>query len=394
MRVRVFEMRLLAAGLTFLWGLACLLVLVGYRPGGPADLLVGVAFLVPVALAASGLVWPAAAQGPLTYRMIVILAMGTGLILVPSIGGIWTQLVDRGLQTLLPSFEAAYPWALAVLGTSLFAGLGLSRRLLGGDAARPRRLASALAIGLAAAAVTGTLLASVSVANDLALAGRAAGSSRFGPTDPTLEPPACDQGIAVGQTAVLEGTLGGVVDGRSLGGARIVGARSGNQFRWTSQVASSFALGLGGAISVGARGWLREPGQPWTTTSAAAVAGESLDLAVVMKAIDPLARSAIEEVGLAYVEGARARHCRAQLDGTVFRAAFPQVRWLAGTADLAKWRGQIDYWVFSDGQLGQASAWIEGEGFALVPGAIHGRLEAALIATDRGSAITIAPRGG
>ena len=40
------------------------------------------------------------------------------------------QLVDRGLQTLLPSLEVAYPWALAILGTSLFAGLGIARRVI------------------------------------------------------------------------------------------------------------------------------------------------------------------------------------------------------------------------------------------------------------------------
>ena len=40
-------MRLLAASLTALWAATSLLVLVGYRPGGPADLLVGVALLDP-----------------------------------------------------------------------------------------------------------------------------------------------------------------------------------------------------------------------------------------------------------------------------------------------------------------------------------------------------------
>ena len=122
----------------------------------------------------------------------------------------------------------------------------------------------------------------------------------------------------------------------------------------------------------------------------AAVEDESLDLAVLRAALDTEARAAAEEIGIAYVEGARARHCRVAIDGDTFRRAFPQVRWLAGDADLHRWRGELEYWIFTDAQLGRADAWIEGEGFTLRPGAIRGRLEASLTATERGSSITIA----
>ena len=44
--------------------------------------------------------------------------------------------VAQGSQTLLPSLEAAYPWLLALLATSLFAGIGLARRIQGGNALR------------------------------------------------------------------------------------------------------------------------------------------------------------------------------------------------------------------------------------------------------------------
>jgi hypothetical protein len=91
------------------------------------------------------------------------------------------------------------------------------------------------------------------------------------------------------------------------------------------------------------------------------------------------------------VQGARARHCRVAIDGDTFRRAFPQVRWLAGDADLHRWRGELDYWIFGDAELGRADGWIAGEGFTLQPGAIQGRLEASLTATSRGSAITIVP---
>lgn len=384
-------MRLLAVGLTALWAATCFLVLVGYRPGGPADLLVGVALIVPAGVAATAVVWPPVARGQRTFRIISALAVGTGLILVPSLASLWRQIADRGLQTLLPSPEAAYPWAIAILGTSLFTGLGLARRVLGPGARRRTRLTAALGTGLGIGLITATLVASVAVANDLALAGKPAGSSRFGPTDSTRLPPTCDAVITIGSSASLEIVLSGTIDGRSIGGATVRGARAGDNFAWTSEIASVRELGLGGAALVGAQGWLREPGSAWNRVPATAVEGESLDAAVLREGLDTDARAAAEDLGISYVEGAEARHCRVAIDGSTFRLAFPQVRWMAGDTDLHRWRGELDYWVFTDDQLGVADAWIAGEGFELQPGAVQARLEADLTATYRGSSITVAP---
>ncbi len=384
-------MRLLAVGLTALWAATCLLVLVGYRPGGPADLLVGVALIVPAGVAATAMVWPPVARGQRTFRIIAALAVGTGLILVPSLASLWRQISDRGLQTLLPSPEAAYPWAISILGTSLFTGLGLARRVLGPGARRRTRLAAALGTGLGIGLITAGLVASVAVANDLALAGKPAGSSRFGPTDTTRLPPTCDAAITVGSSASLEMVLSGTIDGRSIGGGTIRGARAGASFSWTSEIATVRELGLGGAALVGAQGWLREPGGGWSRVPATAVEGESLDAAVLREGLDTDARTAAEDLGISYVGGAEARHCRVAIDGSTFRLAFPQVRWLAGDTDLHRWRGELDYWVFTDDQLGVADAWIAGEGFELQPGAVQARLEADLTATYRGSSITVAP---
>ncbi len=62
------------------------------------------------------------------------LGIGTLLLLLPSIGGILNQIQALGSQTLMPSLEAAYPWLLALAGTSLFSGFGVARRLQGGMA--------------------------------------------------------------------------------------------------------------------------------------------------------------------------------------------------------------------------------------------------------------------
>jgi hypothetical protein len=348
-----------------------------------------VALLLPVGIAAMAMAWPPAAHGPRAFRLISGLAVGTGLILLPSLASLFRQIADRGLQTLLPSLEATYPWALAILGTSLFAALGVARRVLGPGAPRGRRLTTALGVGLGMGLITATLLASVAIGNDLALAGRPAGSSQFGPTDPTRLPPPCDAPITASTSARLGLTLSGSIDRRSIGGARVRGAREGVDFSWTSEVASVQSLGLGGAALVAGQGWLREPGSSWGRVPDAAVAGESLDLAVLREGLDSTARAASEELGIAYVQGARARHCQVAISGDTFRRAFPQVRWLAGDADLHRWRGELEYWIFTDSQLGLAQAWIEGEGFTLQEGAIRGRLDVGLTATERGSSITI-----
>jgi hypothetical protein len=121
------------------------------------------------------------------------------------------------------------------------------------------------------------------------------------------------------------------------------------------------------------------------------VEGESLDLALVAAAFAPGLRAPAEDLGLVYVEGARARRCRIAVDGTVFRKAFPQVRWLVGATDLEGWRGEIDAWVFADGQLGRAEGRLGGPGFEIAPGAIQGELSAILTATHRGDPVTVNP---
>jgi hypothetical protein len=68
---------------------------------------------------------------------------------------------------------------------------------------------------------------------------------------------------------------------------------------------------------------------------------------------------------------------------------FPQVGWLVGDADLAKWRGQLDYWVFLDGTLGQVAGRVNGEAVGLEPGAIQADVEVLLTSTHRGRDVVI-----
>jgi hypothetical protein len=104
---------------------------------------------------------------------------------------------------------------------------------------------------------------------------------------------------------------------------------------------------------------------------------------VVETALTPGDRTAAESLGVDDIEGARARHCRIAIDGETFRAAFPQVAWLVGADPMTRWRGDLDYWVFGDGEVGQVAGSIGGEGASLTPKGIQGTIRVTMTATDR-----------
>ena len=391
MRVRTFELRLIAAVLTACWAVAAGLLLVDYRPGGPIDVGVGLAALLPASIALTGAIWPPVARGDRAFAVMVSLAAGSLLVLVPSIAGIAGQLGARGAQTILPSVEAAYPWVLGLIGTSLFAGFGIARRRLGPAAMRRRRLVRGLTLATSLAVGSALAFGTVAMANELALRGRVAASSRFGPTDAERELPTCDGPMGIGPTARLAVHLEATLDGRALGTVELAGERAAGDVRWLAYVASSRDLGLHGAASVANRGWIREPFSGWRRADADAVADAALDLTVFRVALSPEARAAAESRGVGVIEGARARQCRIAIDGPTFRAAFPAVRWLVGDADLRHWRGQLDYWVFLDGQVGRIAGSANGDAADIAEGALQATVRFELNATDRGVPITITP---
>jgi hypothetical protein len=382
-RVRTFELRLIAAALLAGWAATAGLVALAYHPGGPVDPLVGLAAGLPIFIALVGLAWPPVARGDRAFAALIWLGLGSLLLLAPSIGGLLNQLLGRGPQTLLPSLEAAYPWLLALLGTSLFSGLGLARRSLGEASLRRARFARGSLIAVLLTVVVGTVFAAVAIGNDIALRDRPTPESRFGPTIADQEPPPCDVALAVGTSARVDLLITGDVDGRTLGTADLRGVRSGGDFRWLAYVATSAQLGQYGAASVGSSAWTLAPGAGWRTTTPANVADQNLDAQVLSVALPAGTRAVAEMHGVSFFEGARARHCRIAIDGPTFRAAFPQVQWLVGSADLARWRGELDYWVFADGELGQVSGSVNGDAGDIVKGGLQGRLRATMIATER-----------
>lgn len=390
-RVRTFELRLIALVLTACWAVAAGLLLVDYRPGGPIDVAVGLAAMLPASVALVGAIWPPVARGDRAFAVMVTLAAGSLLVLVPSIAGIAGQLGARGAQTILPSVEAAYPWVLGLIGTSLFTGFGIARRRLGQAAMRRRRLVRGVVLASGLAVGSALVFGAVAMANELALRGRIAASSRFGPTDVDREPPTCDGPMGIGPTARLALHVDATLDGRALGTVDLAGERDAADVRWLAYVASSRELGLHGAASIGSRAWVREPFSGWRRAEAAEVANADLDLTAFRTALSPEARTAAESRGVGVIEGARARQCRIAIDGPTFRTAFPVVRWLVGDADLRHWRGQLDYWVFLDGQVGRIAGSANGDAADIAEGALQATIRVDLDATDRGVEVVVSP---
>jgi hypothetical protein len=393
-RVRTFELRLIAAALSAGWTLTAFLVLLAYRPGGPLDLAVGLAAGLPILVAVAGLVWPPVARGGQAFAGLVWLGLGTLLVLVPSIGGVLVQILARGPQTLLPSAEAAYPWAVALLGTGLFSGLGVARAVLGGTALRRRRLVRGALIGLASTAAISGAFTGAAIGNELALRDRPVAGSRFGPTNPAIEPPTCAQRVRPAASARVEIGLAGDVDRVPTGTVELRGARQGDDYRWLAYVATDRELGQYGAARIAGAEWRLEPATGWHTMSAAAGGRDALDRAVLATAIEGGTRPAAETLGIAFFEGARARHCRVAIDGPAFESAFPEVRRLVGDVELRAWRGELDYWVFADGELGRASGTLSGPASGIVDGGLQARVQVTMIAIERDRAhAIISPTG-
>ena len=390
MRVRLFELRLLAVGLTVLWAAGGGVVLLAYRPGGPLDLLVGISASLPLLVSVAAVVWPPLVTSNRGSAGIFWLGLVAGLLLVPSIAGVARQVVAPASQPLLPSAEVVYPWAAALLATALFAGLGISRQLILETGVGPKRLAASIAFALIATTAIGTVVGAVSLADDAALRSRQPAFSQYGPTSPDLTPPECDRTLVAAPTAQLHLHLWGDVDGRSMGTVELDGGRSGSDISWTAFVPTGDSIGQHGAIRTTSGAWMLAPGEQWRSVVPATLDSETIDATVFSDALSPGNRATAEDRGLEFVEGARARHCRIAIDGPTFASSFPQVVWLTGDASLETWRGELNYWVFGDGEVGMVDGSVNGNAQAILPHGLLATVQVDMTATNRGLPVTVA----
>jgi hypothetical protein len=390
-RVRLFELRLLAAALSLLWAFGGGIILVAYRPGGPIDMLVGVAASLPLLVSVAAIVWPPLVKSDRGSVGVFWIGLAAGLLLIPSIAGVVGQLLGGGTQTLLPSAEVVYPWALALLATSLFAGLGVSRQFVTELGYGRKRLATAVLFAIAATLAIGGTYAGVSYADDAALQNKPAVYSRFGPTSSSLIPPDCTHALTLARSAKLAVDLWGDVDQRSVGTVNLTGSRAGSDVSWTAQVVRNDLFGQFGVVRVGASAWTVSPGTTWQSVAPSDVANDSLDVTAMAGALSATNRATAEYRGLEYVEGARARHCRVAVDGSTFAASFPQVRWLTKDAVFDTWRGEIDFWIFGDGEVGLISGSVNGSAQEILPRGIQATIQIKMSAVERDTQIAISP---
>ncbi len=402
MRVRLYELRLIAGFLLLLWALLFLAILVGYHPGGAGDWIVAGAILVPVAIAALAVRYPPLARGDRAAVLMGWLGIVACLLLIPVLAGVVEALAGpAGAAPLLPSWEAVYAGAVTLLATCLFAGLGLARRALGETALRRRRLLFGVGVGIALTVASGLVLGTAIVANGLVLRTERPVASAYGPVTAGMTPPRCDEPLAIGPSAVVHVDASATEDRRSRASLSLDGARAGSDEQWTATGVRDGVSTVRAYLRLASRTWARTGAGPWIAQPAAEGADgppPTLDGALLAAALAPPQRAAAEDLGLEQVGGAPARHCRTLTTGPLALASVPELAWLAGTATpgpaptLDEWRGQLDWWVFSDGQLGVARVRVSGVPPRGWPGGgVQGTLEASLTALSRTVAQSIGP---
>jgi hypothetical protein len=400
--------RLLAIALLALWTGLAIIILVAYRPGGPWDVLVASAAFAPVIIAAAGVVRPPLARvGHPEARRANLVVAWVGLVAALLIGALLVleiQVVTQpGDQTLLPSLEVAYALVLALAALCLYVAFGISDiPARPGSRSQGRMLhAAGLAVILTASAAS--LLGGAAVANDFALRDQPTVPSRFGPTDTSATPPDCDAPVALGPSATLEVEAQATIDGESIGSASIRGIREGLDESWSGSTESDFVRARARYVRVGPEAWLSlGAGAPVPTLvdpfGMEGSDGLTVDGPVVALLTGSDPGIVPEDLGVGLLGGARARHCRTAVNGPTALDTFLPLRWLAGgqlltvTHPLEEWRGTLDWWVFTDGQLGQARVEIHGyPGEAWPTSGIAGTLSARLTALDRGVPHTVTP---
>jgi hypothetical protein len=256
---------------------------------------------------------------------------------------------------------------------------------------RRRRFLLGAGFALVMALGTGSAFAAAAIVNELALGDRPSIASRFGPTDPSLEPPPCTSPVLSGPTARLELRMDGSIDGRYTGQVALEGVRNGADISWSGFAATRLTLGQQGLVRVGDRVWVLTPGRPWTEVDTARGANQDMDRQLVSVALTPTDVAAPEDRGLAFIDGARARHCRIPVDGDTIRRVLPQISLLIGPTDISRWRGDLDFWVFADGQLGQADGRITGPAIGIDDDALQAGVRFRMLAYDRGLPVTVLP---
>lgn len=395
-------LRILGLALLVTWAATAAAVSLAYHPGGPWDLVVAMAWWLPVAVAAGGVARPATATGRRFRIALAWLGIVALLLAVPLLLGVLRILLRGGPQILVPSPESAYAGLLALASLSLFSLIGLAQQR-GGSILLPRTaLLRALGLALLASGSIGAVLGVLMAVNDRAVHEALPAVSRFGPTDQGITLPGCDAIPALGGTAQVRVRARALVDGSNVGRAWLDGARDGLDEHWkggwggpddSDGVTVAYVRRGTEALLAGAAGNAWEPVAP-AAFGMSGADGLTMDgpvRALLASGLGDASHLIAEDRGLSVVEGAPARLCAVHVDGPMALSAVLPLRWLVDSdpvgvsRPLSAWRGELLWWVFGDGQLGRAEVSVSGLAAEAWPsGGARGVLEADLVAVDRG----------
>ena len=379
-------------GLFALWALAAALVLLGYRPGGPYDLVVGAAATLPAIVAAVAFLRPALVRGSAAFAGVVWLALGAALLLIPSIAGIVERIgttrtadapaVLRGRLSVAPrprGDERARRDRdrAAVRGAGRDAGRGGSRWPAVVAVAHLRRRRDGLRgrRGRERARPPGQAGDRLPVRSHGR--GRARRLRRPRAAGTTAQP----RPRALGR--------GGPPADRDRRARR---ERGPGRLAWTAEVAGDLGLGRHGAVRLGEDAWSLEPRGAWTGVPAGGLDDATVDLVALEEALPAAVRPRPRTAG--------STSSRAPARGTAASRStgprsWPRSRRPAGSSPTSPrssgGAGRSTTGSSSTGQWGSSTASIGGEPGALEPGALQGEVRARMTATDRGAPVTLEP---
>ncbi len=281
MRVRAIHLRLLASVAALLWATATIAVLVAYHPGVPIAPLVAATPIVGLAASLAALAWPPVVRSPRAAAAVGWLGILELLLLGPSVGDLITALLQPSAAPFLPSAEDAYGWFLSLATAALFAGIGLSREVLGPGSLRRSRLGLAVLLAIAMLGTGSGISGVAALATALAYAPHAAtglpavtppttgvivpaspagrspapGGTPIAPATPPASagsgrpssrpaspgatadlrlPPPCTSPPQPVANASVSLTASSKVDGRQIGSVELMGERGGQLERWTA----------------------------------------------------------------------------------------------------------------------------------------------------------------
>lgn len=402
-------MRGLAVALAGLWTATALAVAAAYRPGGPLDILVALICFGPLLVAIVGVAWPPVADRHRHRVALAWLWIAAILLAIPVLYGVISTLAADDQRSLVPSAEAAYAGLLAVFAMALFSVTGFVHERRRAAIFERRATLLAILLALALTALIAAAFVLVVLINDDSLRASQPPRSPYGPTDPERVPPFCDDPIRLGRQAIVTIWATSSLDDVVRGEALLSGQRRGIDESWSGSWSGPDGSGRTAYLRLGRQAWLNAD-----TPDPASVEGEWLATdpdPFEMSGQDrltmdgpPLAwvdvpRGSIvaEDLGLELIGGASARHCRTFMDGPTALARFLPLRWLLrddsghDEDDIRRWRGEMDWWVFGDGELGRAVVEVSGSRADTDWQAtgVRAELQAELEALDRDRAVEV-----